>query len=660
MRESNAYPNMPKTSHWLSIMLALCLASVSPSAAAQQQSPSGAVETFEPVFDVGIAQRPRAGLYGITELMMAALEADIPKAQQLIDAGADVDETDDSQSTPLMWAVHSGDVYIVKFFISQGANIRAKAYQGATAAINAISGKHEEIAILLIDAGADANGRGNSRQNFLESAAESGMVGVVEALIRNGTDLATYGSSALLYAVSRGHKDTVIVLLDAGVDVNSKFTRSQNSILHSASATGNLDLVNLLLSRGAHVSQPSDYRSPLYPAVARGHTEIAELLVDNGAAVGAQFVLSATQNGFADTAIALLHHLDLEVLERNEIDSLLAAAKDLGNEEFTQLLLNSPSAKKVSDDAKRSVERERLAAMREHSRLLFAQQVEEHCVVGVWDSRTGDSTELISIEKCPGAIFVSQDRHSAFVVDDTVIQIVSTDNSSARSEVPLPNLDYRSWVDQMTVRPDQNPDYQPSNTQMKPIGAGHFEDGSLGLLVTLWMPADDEFHYLLRRNAGQWSIVEERWCGRWGCENPIDALAFNSTDVWAWPESRMVWHPNISLNPFFSEQSVDLVDLQYESYQAATHHREFEIDGVSSVLTAYTRPSEHSDSTHTLGIELTIDGHPPRNLSGNQCLTSIVGRFILVYEFFRGRFEVTDIGTGETVIGDLKAALWLE
>ena len=268
--------------------------------------------------------------------------------------------------------------------------------------------------------------------------------------------------------------------------------------------------------------------------------------------------------------------------------------------------------------------------------------------------------ELTSIEKCPDAIFASQDRRSAFVVDDTVIRIVATDNSSAKSEVPLPNLDYRSWVDQMTVRPDQNPDYQPSITQMQPIGIGRLEDGSLGLLVTLWMPADDGFHYLFRRNAGQWTIVEEQWCGRWGCENPIGALTFNSTDAWAWPESRMVWHPNISLNPFFFEQTVDLVDLQYESYQAATHHREFEIDGVSSVLTAYTSPSEHSDSIHTFGIELTVDGRPPRNLSGNQCLTSIVGRFILVYEFFLGRFEVTDIGTGETVIGDLKAAVWLE
>ena len=660
MRKSNAYPYMAKMDRWSLFAIALFLAIASLPVVAQQHPSSGTTERFEPVFDVGYAMRPRAGIFGITELMIAALEADIAKAQQLIDAGADVNETDDSQSTPLMWAVHSGDVDTVNFFISQGADVRAKAYQGATAAINAISGKQEAIAIILFDAGADANGRGNSRQNFLEASAESGMTGAVEALIRNGTDLDTYGPSALLYAVSRGHTDAVNVLLDAGVDVNAQITRSQNSILHTASATGDLDLVTLLLSRGAEVSQSADYKSPMYPAVSRGYTTIVELLIANGATVSAQYLLSAAQNGYADTAITLSQHLNLETLEKNEIERLLAAAENVDRQEFTQLLLNSPSVKRVRDDAIRSVEEERLASLREHSRLLFARQVEDHCVIGVWDSRSDDSTELTRIDKCPDAIFASKDAETAFIVDDAAIEIIATDGSAAKLNVALPNLDYRVWVEQMAVRPDQNSDYLPAIAQMKPIGIGRLEDGSLGLLVSLWMPADDEFHYLFRHVNGQWSFEDERWCDRWGCENPIDVLAFNTTNVWAWPESRMVWHPNVSLNPFFSDQSVEMVDLQYESYQGAMHHRKFEIDGVSSVLTAYTRPSEHSNTNHTLGIELTIEDNPAKNLSGNQCLTSVVGRFILVYEFFGGRFEVTDIGTGETMIDNIKVAMWLE
>ena len=38
-------------------------------------------------------------------------------------------------------AVHSGDVDIVQFIIDHGANVDAKAIQGATALINVISGK---------------------------------------------------------------------------------------------------------------------------------------------------------------------------------------------------------------------------------------------------------------------------------------------------------------------------------------------------------------------------------------------------------------------------------------------------------------------------------------------------------------------------------------
>ena len=660
MRHSNAYPNNLKKRLWPSVLFTLGLTTVSLFAAAQHQSTSGAVETFEPVFDVGIELRPRAGLYGITELMMAALEADIPTARRLIEAGADVNETDNSQSTPLMWAVHSGDTDIVNFFIAEGAIINAKAYQGATALILAISGQHEASAVALINAGGDPNGRGNSSRNFLETAAESGMTDAVGALIRNGADLTSFGASALSYAVSRGHKDTALLLLDAGIDANSTAARSEHSVLYTASASGNLDLAKLLISRGADASEPSGRMSPLYPAVTWGHTAVVELLIDNGAVATAQHVLTAAQQGKTDTAIALINRLDIDTFERVEIENLLAAADDLGNETFIQLLLESESVRSVKDDAARLAALQKMAAEREHSRLVFAQQREDHCVIGIWDSRSRDTTVLASIAKCPEDFFVGKDDRWAFFVVDNMIRIVSIDESATNTEVSLPDLDYRAWVDQMTLRPDQNPDYLPSDTTLKPMGIGNFDDGSLGLLVSLWMPADDEYHYLLRRDGERWSMVEARWCGRWSCENPIDSLVINSTNVWNWPESRMIWHSDISLNPFFSAQSVQMIDLEYERYQAAVQQRKFEIDGVSSMLSAFTRPSEHSDTNHTLSVDLTVDGNPPINLSSNQCLTSIVGRYILVYEFFGGRFEVTDLGTGSIVIGDLKAALWLD
>ena len=106
--------------------------------------------------------------------------------------------------------------------------------------------------------------------------------------------------------------------------------------------------------------------------------------------------------------------------------------------------------------------------------------------------------------------------------------------------------------------------------------------------------------------------------------------------------------------------SIEEVEQEYGSYPGAIHRHEFEIDGALSTLTAYTSPSEHSDTNHTFGVSLVAGGNAPRELSGNQCLTSIVGRHILVYEFFQGRFAVTDLGSGRTVIDGLKTALWID
>ena len=255
-------------------------------------------------------------------------------------------------------------------------------------------------------------------------------------------------------------------------------------------------------------------------------------------------------------------------------------------------------------------------------------------------------------------MFVSKDNRSVFIVNDNLIRIVSIDKSAADTEVALPDLDYRVWLDQMTLRPDQNPDYLPSMTGMRPNRISLLDDGSLALVLGVWMPADDEFHYLFRRNDHQWSITDSQWCHRWGCDSALGPLTGKSTRDW--PESRMIWHAALKFNPFLSRQSVEMVDLEYESYQGTIHHREFEIDGVLSTLSAYASPSEHSDTNHTFGINLIVDGKAPMELSSNQCLTSIAGRYILVYEFFQGRFEVTDLGTGTTVIGGLRTALWLD
>ena len=292
------------------------------------------------------------------------------------------------------------------------------------------------------------------------------------------------------------------------------------------------------------------------------------------------------------------------------------------------------------------------AAAQDHARLLFAKQSEEHCDVGTWDARSSSTTNLARIGECPESLFVSEDGSEVFVVDGDRLLLIPLGNPESRTSVPLPDLSWRSWLDQMDLRPDINPNYLPSLDDMKPILAGKLDDGALGFAASVWMPADDEFHYVFRYDGDTWTIIGNRACGRWGCEDPLPMLDGQTTDLWTWPEERRVWHENMAANPNVTSREIDP--------ENGEHTLTFEVGGESSTLRAYVGPSAHFDLVYTFALELRVGDGPFVNLSKNQCLTSVVGRHVLVAEFFQGRFEITDLGTGETMISDLAAAMWLD
>lgn len=62
----------------------------------------------------------------------------------------------------------------------------------------------------------------------------------------------------------------------------------------------------------------------------------------------------------------------------------------------------------------------------------------------------------------------------------------------------------------------------------------------------------------------------------------------------------------------------------------------------------------------TFGITRAIDSGQPEPLSEGQCQTSVSGRYLLVDRFFGGGLAVTDMGTGESMLGPLVLAVWLD
>ncbi|CBN77647.1 ankyrin repeat protein [Ectocarpus siliculosus] len=108
--------------------------------------------------------------------------------------------------------------------------------------------------------------------------------------------------SALMVAVSSGYEEIARVLIEAGADVNLEMkgpnfgagadveavNPNGRTPLHLAAAEGNCSAARLLLEAGARPAPPCRYdgSTPLHCAAERGHYEIAELLVKAGAPAG--------------------------------------------------------------------------------------------------------------------------------------------------------------------------------------------------------------------------------------------------------------------------------------------------------------------------------------------------------------------------------------
>ncbi|KAI1199268.1 ankyrin repeat protein [Nemania serpens] len=93
------------------------------------------------------------------------------------------------------------------------------------------------------------------------------------------------GRTPLFWAVARGHKDMVELLLDHGANIN---TRDQSKLtpLHVAVSGGNKELVSLLLRRSAKIEEKASYgETPLIRAILANSKDIVQLLLEHGARV---------------------------------------------------------------------------------------------------------------------------------------------------------------------------------------------------------------------------------------------------------------------------------------------------------------------------------------------------------------------------------------
>ncbi len=94
------------------------------------------------------------------------------------------------------------------------------------------------------------------------------------------------GIPAIAFAVARGHTAVVELLVDAGADVNRAFPDGSMSPLRAATVNGRTEIARILLNNGAEVDhQDADGHTPLTVAALKGQVEIARMLMEKGANV---------------------------------------------------------------------------------------------------------------------------------------------------------------------------------------------------------------------------------------------------------------------------------------------------------------------------------------------------------------------------------------
>jgi ankyrin repeat protein len=250
---------------------------------------------------------------GWTPLYAAIKSRQYPVVKLLLNKGANPNAVTSLGSTPFLLASEIGDLEVIKCFVEHGADLDYSPsgkeaddlnITGQTALFMATLKEQNDVVQYLIEKGSKVNVKNRYGVSPLLLCAEGGNETLVKLLVSVGADVnmspsgdlavehILAGQTPLYGAAKKGHYHICKFLIENGADVNAE-TMTGATPLYTAVEEGHLEICQLLIEFLADVNKcPNgdwaaelniNQQSPLLLACIKNNTQIAELLLENGA-----------------------------------------------------------------------------------------------------------------------------------------------------------------------------------------------------------------------------------------------------------------------------------------------------------------------------------------------------------------------------------------
>jgi len=204
------------------------------------------------------------------------------RIEQLIKSnGSVVNDRDWIERTPLAWAVFTGNLAAVKLLLSHNVDVNASNVNGRTPLFSAVVQDRKNIVEVLLANGARLDivlaihlGRIDNIKTMLQK----------DPSLANWRQRPGSRWTPLTLAAKLGKEDIAMLLIENGADVNAKGGYYNVEPLFYAVKYGFTDILRLLISHGADVNvDAGNGQTPLNWAELQGHQQVVALLRKHGA-----------------------------------------------------------------------------------------------------------------------------------------------------------------------------------------------------------------------------------------------------------------------------------------------------------------------------------------------------------------------------------------